>query len=821
MHTTNPVTDDAGAAAMLASTLRPPVEAEIPGDAVGIYTLVQKLGEGGFGTVWEARQTEPLERDVALKIIKLGMSTLEVMARFELERATLARMNHPCIAHVLDAGMTPSGRPFFVMELVRGTTITHYSREHGLTLEQRLRLFQKVCAGVEHAHQKGIIHRDLKPSNVLVKAVDDDVVPKIIDFGIAKAITTDRLTELTLATRLGDVMGSPIYMSPEQAAASSDIDTRSDVYALGALLYELLTERPPFDPKEFAAAGQDEMRRCIREVEPVRPTQVRREISIDLELITRRAMAKERELRYDSAAALAEDVERFLNHEPVRARAPSWAYLTQRWMRRHRAGALAVGVSVLALLGGTALALWHAALARQAQRAAEDSAMEARRQLHDADAATHALIETMADMGRIRSGRNLTHEELRRAVTERVSHFQGDPVRKALMLSALGHFAPNREAVDLQRQALQLAEQALPADDERLWTLRLALLRQESQISTDKAALIDSAKKIADWMLAHFGREEPRTITAHLSLGILFNRSGRAAEALSVLTEVEAWCAQKPAGFREGTRVFVRIELAEALIALKRHDEALKISRENIQIARASFTVRNLALARSLQQFAEISHSLKNLDEAATASAEAVKAFVDAVGPAERVAQDAQTFLIKLQKERLDEAAIIAASDDWMKECEKRLGPRHEVSLAAIGSHATQLSNTARHAEARQLCEDTLESLPTASEGTLPVEAIPVLRALARAQRMQKDFSAAEASLSSLVALMRQHEAENIQRHADAQQLVSVLMAMDRQSEARAMLETCIAELKALPKPRAAKAEKLLQAAEKQLAEFK
>jgi tetratricopeptide (TPR) repeat protein len=389
-----------------------------------------------------------------------------------------------------------------------------------------------------------------------------------------------------------------------------------------------------------------------------------------------------------------------------------------------------------------------------------------------------------------------------------------------MMLSALGHFAPNREAVDMQRQALQLAEQALPAEDERLWTLRLALLRQESQISTDKAALIDSAKRIADWMLAHFGRDDARTITSHFVLGLLFNRSGRAKDALDVLTQVEMWCAQKPAGFLEGTRVYVRIELAEALIALKRHEEALKISRENIRIARESFTVRNLALARSLQQFAEISHSLKHLDEAATASAEAVKAFVDAVGPAERGVREAQTFLIKLHKERLDDAAIIAVSFDWMRECEKRLGPRHEISLAAIASHATQLSSTARHTEARQLCEDTLQRLPTASGGALPVEAIPVLRALARAQRMQKDFPATEASLRSLVALMRQHEAESIQRHADAQQLVSLLIAMDRQSEARAMLETCIAELKALPEPRAAKAEKLLQAAEKQLAEF-
>ena len=246
---------------------------EKPGDRIGRYKLLQQIGEGGCGVVYMAEQEEPVRRRVALKVIKLGMDTKSVIARFEAERQALALMDHPNIAKVFDAGATATGRPFFVMELVRGIKITDYCDENNLSTNERLELFTQVCQAVQHAHQKGVIHRDLKPSNILVAQHDNVAVPKVIDFGLAKATNDQRLTDKTLFTAFDQFVGTPAYMSPEQAQMSGlDVDTRTDIYALGVLLYELLTGRTPFDAKELAAAGLDEMRRKIREQEPARPS---------------------------------------------------------------------------------------------------------------------------------------------------------------------------------------------------------------------------------------------------------------------------------------------------------------------------------------------------------------------------------------------------------------------------------------------------------------------------------------------------------------------------------------------------------------------
>lgn len=246
--------------------------AESSGTVIGPYKLLQKIGEGGFGVVYMAEQTEPVKRRVALKLIKVGMDTKALIARFEAERQALALMEHPNIARVLDAGSTESGRPYFVMELVKGIPITEFCDEAGYDTRRRLELFLSVCSGLQHAHQKGIIHRDLKPSNILVTLRDDQPVAKIIDFGIAKALER-RLTEKTLFTAFGQMMGTPAYMSPEQAVMSElDVDTRSDVYSLGVLLYELLTGSTPIDPEDLRQAGYDEIRRRIREDTPVKPS---------------------------------------------------------------------------------------------------------------------------------------------------------------------------------------------------------------------------------------------------------------------------------------------------------------------------------------------------------------------------------------------------------------------------------------------------------------------------------------------------------------------------------------------------------------------
>jgi eukaryotic-like serine/threonine-protein kinase len=318
---------------------------EGPGFLIGRYKLLEKVGEGGFGVVYVAEQREPVKRRVALKIIKLGMDTKQVVARFEAERQALAMMDHPNIAKVLDAAATETGRPFFVMELVRGIKITEYCDQNRLTMRERLQLFIQICHAIQHAHQKGIIHRDIKPSNILVTLHDGVPIPKVIDFGIAKA-TQGELTDKTIYTQFQQFIGTPTYMSPEQAEMSGlDIDTRSDIYSLGVLLYELLTGRTPFDQKKLLEAGLDGMRRIIREIEPVRPstrinslkveerttTAERRQteplrlvrlLRGDLDWIVMRCLEKDRTRRYDTANDVALDLQRCMEHEPVLARPP-------------------------------------------------------------------------------------------------------------------------------------------------------------------------------------------------------------------------------------------------------------------------------------------------------------------------------------------------------------------------------------------------------------------------------------------------------------------------------------------------------------------
>jgi len=375
------------------SPAMPGESVEKAGTMIGRYKLLQKLGEGGCGVVWMAEQEHPVRRRVALKIIKLGMDTREVIARFEAERQALAMMDHPNIAKILDAGATEAGRPFFVMELVRGTKITEYCDKNNLSTAQRLELFSQVCNAIQHAHQKGIIHRDLKPSNILVTHHDGLPVPKVIDFGIAKA-TQGKLTNLTLFTAFEQFIGTPAYMSPEQAEMSGiDIDTRSDIYSLGVLLYELLTGRPPFDPKSLVKAGLDEIRRIIREVEPQRPSTnlstlgaadrfaVARlrgtdpaKLSLllrgDLDWIVMRCLEKNRTRRYETPTALAADIARHLNNEPVVARPPSRAYRFKKFVRRNRAAFITAACVAFALVIGIVISTWQAVRATRAEKAA-------------------------------------------------------------------------------------------------------------------------------------------------------------------------------------------------------------------------------------------------------------------------------------------------------------------------------------------------------------------------------------------------------------------------------------------------------------------
>ncbi len=392
-----------------------PQVTEHPGTIIGPYKLLEQIGEGGMGVVFMAEQSQPVRRKVALKVLKPGMDTRQVSARFEAERQALALMDHPHIAKVLDAGATESGRPYFVMELVRGIPITDYCEQSRLDTRARLQLFVDVCHSVQHAHQKGIIHRDLKPSNVLVTHIDGKPVVKVIDFGIAKA-TGQQLTDKTLYTAFAQMIGTPLYMSPEQAALSGvDVDTRSDVYSLGVMLYELLTGTTPFSKETFSNVSYDELRRIIREEEPPRPS-VRfstlhadaqstistrqptdvptfsRQLRGELDWIVMQALEKDRNRRYESASALAADVERYLCDEPVLACPPSVGYRLRKYVRKHSVLLSTGAIVIAALLAGTTISVWQANRAKAATAQANanelkaiDKEQEAQQQRHESE----------------------------------------------------------------------------------------------------------------------------------------------------------------------------------------------------------------------------------------------------------------------------------------------------------------------------------------------------------------------------------------------------------------------------------------------------
>jgi len=388
----------------LGLTLDAPVS-ERPGTLIGPYKLLEQIGEGGFGVVFMAEQTQPVRRKVALKVLKPGMDTHQVVARFEAERQALAIMDHPNIAKVYDGGATASGRPYFVMELVKGVPITEFCDQNHLRPRQRLELFLGVCQAVQHAHHKGIIHRDLKPSNVLVTVHDTTPVVKVIDFGVAKALGQE-LTDKTLFTGLAQMVGTPLYMSPEQAGQSGlDIDTRSDIYSLGVLLYELLTGTTPFEKERFKQAAYDEIRRIIREEEPPRPStrlsdskdslpsisaqrhmepaKLTKLVRGELDWIVMKALEKDRNRRYETANGFAQDLQRYLADEPVQACPPSLGYRLQKFTRRNKTALTAGALVVLALVVGTVVSSWQAIEATVA-RDAESKARKEEREARDA-----------------------------------------------------------------------------------------------------------------------------------------------------------------------------------------------------------------------------------------------------------------------------------------------------------------------------------------------------------------------------------------------------------------------------------------------------
>jgi tetratricopeptide (TPR) repeat protein len=516
---------------------------EGPGTVIGPYKLLEQIGEGGFGVVFLAEQQYPVHRQVALKILKPGMDSQMGIARFEAERQALALMDHPNISRVLDAGTTDSGRPYFVMELVKGVPITDFCDQASLPIRERLELFVAVCGAVQHAHQKGVIHRDIKPSNVLVADCDGQPGPRLIDFGVARAAGLP-LTDRTIYTRFAEMVGTPPYMSPEQAGMSSlGIDTRSDVYSLGVLLYELLTGTTPFDRERLRTADYDQMRRIIREEEPVKPStrmstlgQAASAVSVnrrsdpkrlrqlfrgELDWIVMKCLEKDRNRRYETAAALAADVRRHLHQESVLACPPTLRYRLRKFVRKHRGVVAAVAAIWLVLASGiiaTTRAYWQA---RAAERQARQAEAEAQRTADYLTYDVFALAPRNAAGGR---SREVTIREALDVAAPNIDHALGDD--------------PRVEAA--VRHVLGVTYRFLGEYDS-------AQLQLERAIAIRRRAL---------------GEEHPATLISQKNLCNVFYAQGRLARAEALALDVlHALRRQLPAG---------AVEIASTLALLGR-----------------------------------------------------------------------------------------------------------------------------------------------------------------------------------------------------------------------------------------------------------
>ncbi len=573
---------------------------EKAGDVLGDFRLVEKLGEGGFGLVWRAEQMHPVRREVALKLLKRGMDSRQILARFEQERRMLAAMEHPCIATMLDAGMSPDGRPFFVMELLRGLPITTYCETHHLPLFERIRLFREVCSGVQHAHQKGVIHRDLKPSNILVTEVDGRPVPKIIDFGIAKALATGGIEAMTFATQANFVLGTPHYMSPEQIEDVGSVDTRSDIYALGTVLYEMLTGSPPFAAITQQCQSRQEFWRIVREKSPPRPStrfttqvvdasvcspEVRMDVSklpADLDWIALRALEKEPQRRYQSAAEFAADLQCFLDGAPVSAHPPSTAYIASRWIKRHRVAFAAACVSVLALVTGAGVAIWQAQLARVAQGRAESEALRSR----ESASFLTGLLAEVAD--EVRNGRN--PEALRLALIssqQRIEDMRQDP---DLQIELMGQVARLFDAMSDRKLSLVALR--------RTAELTAARLGPENPVAREAAfqhlymavdhgsriEAVDLLKALRSDIEQHEGRGSENWFRAQSLLVRLWMKLRRGKDAAQEAAAAVVEAHQKHIG---GLALhYILMNNASALEAARDFDGAEKQLEEGIALAR-------------------------------------------------------------------------------------------------------------------------------------------------------------------------------------------------------------------------------------------
>ncbi len=703
-------------------------------DRIGPYKILDFLGEGGMGSVYLAEQEQPIQRKVALKVVKLGMDTKEVIARFESERQALAMMNHPNIAQVHSAGMTEQGTPYFVMEHVAGVSITDYCDKHRLSTRERLEIFISVCQAIQHAHQKGIIHRDIKPSNVLVAVQDGKPVPKIIDFGVAKA-TNQRLTEKTVFTQQGHLIGTPEYMSPEQAEMTGlDVDTTTDIYSLGVLLYQLLVGALPFDTGTMRRAGYDEIRRMIREVDPPKPTtrlsslgqsaqgiaerrhtdvaSLAKDLRGDLEWVTMKAMEKDRTRRYASSSELAADIERHLKSEPVLACPPSSVYHVRKFVRRHRMG---VGIAAASMLVLIAFAVTTAVQARRIARERDRANREASRANLEAAAAVQ-VADFLTSLFRVSDpsearGRALTALEVLDKGAARIrTDLTRNPILQARLLFTMGDVYRNLGALD---RAEQLLEQTVSIRQNILEPDAPDTLRASSLLGViyDLEGKSDVAEKTLTSVLEKerrvLGENHPNTLKTLANLANLYDSQGHYDKAFPMMQDVFER-RQKTLGADHLETLASEYNLAIAMYRRQNFPGAERLLEEAASsFSRVAGTDHPYTLMAK-DMLSQVYLERKRLRDSRRIREEVYEVRLRVLGPDHMDTLGTKLGLADIARRERRFAEAETLFRETLAAQIRVLGPDHADALATRVSLAAMLSDEGRFVEAERLWRDTL-----------------------------------------------------------------------------------------------------------------
>ena len=697
---------------------------------IGRFRILQKIGEGGFGEVWMAEQVEPVKRRVAIKIIKPGMDSKQVIARFEAERQALAIMEHPNIARVYDGGETEEGRPYFVMELVSGETISAYCASNHLNVSQRIELFRSVCAAVQHAHQKGIIHRDLKPSNVLVCEINGNPVVKVIDFGIAKALERP-LTDKTLFTEFQQMVGTPAYMSPEQASLSMiDVDTRSDVYSLGVLLYELLAGGPPFDPKSLRSAGFDEMRRIIREVEPPSPSlrlssgqsasdtddltseaerdQRKRKVRGELDWIVQRAMAKERDRRYASASEFDDDLERYLNGDAVRAGPAGKWYRARRFMARNRVPLAVAGSIAVALIAGIiATTVFAVKAERQRQQTLQEFAR--------AEAVKSFLTDMLSSVNPRTSGsmdKELMALVLKNAAAKIDQELQDQPLISVELSTVIGMTYQSLGMYDAAEphiiRALEFSREHL--GDEHPDTL--LSINTMGVLLVNQGKYAEAKEYYAEALKANrrlLGDAHPDTLRSIANMGSLLTQQGKYEEAMPYHIES-----------MEGFRQVLGDEHPQTLHSISymgllfvnqgKYNEAMPYYHEALEGRRHVLGDEHPLTLNSIHNMGTLLSNQGKLDDAMECYVEVLEIRRRILGnqhPHTLLAINAMGFLLQQQGKYEDALEYYTEAIEGRR---RVLGDEHPDTLISIADMGTLLSRQGKYEEALPYVVETLKA---------------------------------------------------------------------------------------------------------------